>query len=276
MGTDVLYEHTFPVKGGVNRRRLRAWGCWGLRSWGFVVGIASGILLDEVLGLEGGLWDVLVVLMGLGGAVIAIRLVHLRTHPRTTASPPRVSSRSGRRRRIGGTTSRSYSSGAARAAANRLSTAVGASSGTSGAGPTARDLENRTDCGSRRRFASLPARTLAFRDGEAVGWCRVGPREQFARLEASPRLARIDGVPVWSLVCFVRPPGGEAAGRRRSAPRRRRRRLRPSTVRRLSRPTRSPHATRISTPTPGTCRCSSRPDTTSSRTPDGARSSGGV
>ena len=57
-------------------------GVLGAAVVGFVVGIALGILLDEALGLEGGLWDVLVVLMGLGGAVIAIRLVHLRTHPR--------------------------------------------------------------------------------------------------------------------------------------------------------------------------------------------------
>ena len=57
-------------------------GVLGAAVVGFVVGIALGILLDEALGLEGGLWDVVVVLIGLAGAVIAIRLVRLRTHPR--------------------------------------------------------------------------------------------------------------------------------------------------------------------------------------------------
>jgi GNAT superfamily N-acetyltransferase len=57
-----------------------------------------------------------------------------------------------------------------------------------------------------------PPGLLAFRDGEAVGWCRVGPREHFARLEASPRLARIDDVQVWSLVCFYVHPAAKRQG----------------------------------------------------------------
>ena len=35
-----------------------------------------------------------------------------------------------------------------------------------------------------------------------MGWCRVGPRWSFARLEASPKLARVDDLEVWSLVCL--------------------------------------------------------------------------
>jgi len=58
-------------------------GVLGAAVVGFVAGIALGILLDEALGLEGGLWDIVVVLIGLGGAAIAIRLMHLRTHPRS-------------------------------------------------------------------------------------------------------------------------------------------------------------------------------------------------
>ena len=42
-------------------------GVLGAAVVGFVVGIALGILLDEALGLEGGLWDVVVVLIGLAG-----------------------------------------------------------------------------------------------------------------------------------------------------------------------------------------------------------------
>jgi hypothetical protein len=50
---------------------------------GFVVGIALAILVDEALSVDGGLWDLLAVLTGLGGAVIAVRLLHLRTQQRT-------------------------------------------------------------------------------------------------------------------------------------------------------------------------------------------------
>jgi hypothetical protein len=53
---------------------------------GFVVGIAFALLLDEYLGFEGGLWDTLTILIGLGGAVLAARLVHLRSRPRRPRS----------------------------------------------------------------------------------------------------------------------------------------------------------------------------------------------
>lgn len=43
---------------------------------------------------------------------------------------------------------------------------------------------------------------LAYADGRAVGWCGLGPREEFVRLERSRHLGRVDDVPVWSLVCF--------------------------------------------------------------------------
>ena len=44
---------------------------------------------------------------------------------------------------------------------------------------------------------------LAYLDGETVGWCRLGPRESFERLEHSTALARVDDEDVWSLVCFA-------------------------------------------------------------------------
>ena len=53
---------------------------------------------------------------------------------------------------------------------------------------------------------------LAYAEGQAVGWCRVGPREQFDRLEASRRLTRIDDEPVWSLVCFYVHPTAKRHG----------------------------------------------------------------
>jgi len=43
---------------------------------------------------------------------------------------------------------------------------------------------------------------LAYDQGRPVGWCSVGPRESYPRLERSRILKRIDGRPVWSVVCF--------------------------------------------------------------------------
>lgn len=43
---------------------------------------------------------------------------------------------------------------------------------------------------------------LAFLDSVPVGWCSLGPREEFGRINRSPVLKRIDGEPVWSIVCF--------------------------------------------------------------------------
>ncbi len=44
---------------------------------------------------------------------------------------------------------------------------------------------------------------IAYRDGEAIGWVSLAPREDFERLEHSKVLARVDEKPVWSIVCFV-------------------------------------------------------------------------
>jgi hypothetical protein len=43
---------------------------------------------------------------------------------------------------------------------------------------------------------------LAFEDERAVGWCQITPRSALPWLERTPRLARIDATPVWSLSCF--------------------------------------------------------------------------
>jgi GNAT superfamily N-acetyltransferase len=61
---------------------------------------------------------------------------------------------------------------------------------------------------NRAVLASLAGRDpapglVAYRDERAVGWVSVGPREDYARLERSKVLARIDDKPVWSIVCFV-------------------------------------------------------------------------
>lgn len=52
---------------------------------------------------------------------------------------------------------------------------------------------------------------VAYLDGRAVGWISVGPREDYARLERSRTIPRVDDRPVWSVVCFV--VSREARGR---------------------------------------------------------------
>ena len=43
---------------------------------------------------------------------------------------------------------------------------------------------------------------LAYLNRKAIGWCSIAPREQFASLERSPVLKRIDNCSVWSIVCL--------------------------------------------------------------------------
>jgi GNAT superfamily N-acetyltransferase len=47
-----------------------------------------------------------------------------------------------------------------------------------------------------------PPGLLAYLDGEPVGWCSLGRREEFGRLNRSPKLKAVDEQPVWSIVCF--------------------------------------------------------------------------
>jgi len=43
---------------------------------------------------------------------------------------------------------------------------------------------------------------LAYADGVPIGWCAVGPRTEFPRLERSRIARRVDQRSVWSIVCF--------------------------------------------------------------------------
>ena len=43
---------------------------------------------------------------------------------------------------------------------------------------------------------------MGYQEGKAVSWCSVAPREDFASLERSHNLKRLDEQPVWSIVCF--------------------------------------------------------------------------
>ncbi len=44
---------------------------------------------------------------------------------------------------------------------------------------------------------------VALRDGVAVGWVGLGPREGFPRLERSRTLPMLPGEAIWSINCFV-------------------------------------------------------------------------
>jgi GNAT superfamily N-acetyltransferase len=48
-----------------------------------------------------------------------------------------------------------------------------------------------------------PPGLVAYRDGRAVGWVSLAPREAYDRLEHAQLLARVDDRPIWSIVCFV-------------------------------------------------------------------------
>lgn len=50
--------------------------------------------------------------------------------------------------------------------------------------------------------SQLPPGLLAYAGEQPVGWCSLGPREKFSRLQRSPTLKPVDDTPVWSIVCF--------------------------------------------------------------------------
>jgi len=69
------------------------------------------------------------------------------------------------------------------------------------------EFAHRKGEGTRRALKRIVDRgpapgILAYDGGRAVGWCCVGPREDFPLLERSRVLARVDDEPVWSIVCF--------------------------------------------------------------------------
>lgn len=71
--------------------------------------------------------------------------------------------------------------------------------------------ENRSRLEAEIRGGTGPG-LLAYADGVPVGWCRLGPREGFERLEHSRKLARVDDQAVWSVVCFYVHPSAKRKG----------------------------------------------------------------
>jgi len=61
--------------------------------------------------------------------------------------------------------------------------------------------ENRKRLETEIRSGTEPG-LLAYVDDVPVGWCRVGSRATFERLEHSRQLARVDDQDVSSVVCF--------------------------------------------------------------------------
>jgi GNAT superfamily N-acetyltransferase len=52
-----------------------------------------------------------------------------------------------------------------------------------------------------------PPGLLAYKGGEAIGWCAVAPRQEYVVLERSRVLRPLDDIPVWSVSClFVKRP----------------------------------------------------------------------
>jgi GNAT superfamily N-acetyltransferase len=70
-----------------------------------------------------------------------------------------------------------------------------------------REFEKGQGAGNRRAMkhlvdsGNIPG-LLAYKVKTAIGWCSIAPREQYSALERSRVLKRLDGEPVWSIVCF--------------------------------------------------------------------------
>jgi GNAT superfamily N-acetyltransferase len=73
----------------------------------------------------------------------------------------------------------------------------------SNSSPEANRAELRKLAENGDRKDSIAPGLVAFREGSAVGWVSLAPREDYERLAFSTMLRPIDDRPVWSIVCFV-------------------------------------------------------------------------
>jgi predicted GNAT family acetyltransferase len=53
---------------------------------------------------------------------------------------------------------------------------------------------------------------IAYLNNQPAGWCAIGPREEYTRLERSSLLTRVDNEPVWSIVCYYIKPSFRGRG----------------------------------------------------------------
>jgi GNAT superfamily N-acetyltransferase len=73
---------------------------------------------------------------------------------------------------------------------------------------TSKEFEERHGAALRQDLRNLVARgpepgLLAYINGEPAGWVALAPREEYPRLDRSPKLRRLDDRPVWSITCFA-------------------------------------------------------------------------
>ncbi len=57
-----------------------------------------------------------------------------------------------------------------------------------------------------------PPGVIAFAGDRPIGWCGLGPRQQFERLVRSRTIPAVDDSPVWAIVCFLVRPGYRRRG----------------------------------------------------------------
>jgi GNAT superfamily N-acetyltransferase len=82
---------------------------------------------------------------------------------------------------------------------------------------TGKEYEARKGEPNRRAFREEVERgpapgVIAYSGTEVAGWCRVGPRDGFARLDRSRTLKPVDERPAWSVVCFFVARGARRQG----------------------------------------------------------------
>jgi GNAT superfamily N-acetyltransferase len=72
--------------------------------------------------------------------------------------------------------------------------------------------EGREAALSELASAGRPVGVLAYQDEEAVGWCSIAPRENYAAVLASRVIPRLPGEGVWSVICFFLAPRARGRG----------------------------------------------------------------
>lgn len=72
---------------------------------------------------------------------------------------------------------------------------------------TKKDFDRNRGEGNKAAMKALVASgritgLLGYDGARPIGWCSLGPREDFPRLERTRTLKKIDDQPVWSIVCL--------------------------------------------------------------------------
>jgi GNAT superfamily N-acetyltransferase len=72
---------------------------------------------------------------------------------------------------------------------------------------TRREFEEQQGDGNRKAMKTIVESgeipgLLFYSEGKAIAWCSIAPRDNYASLNRSRILKKLDDTPVWSLVCF--------------------------------------------------------------------------